>query len=474
MLSVFVVIMHALGFILSISAIMGTRTPQGAIAWAISLNTFPYAAVPAYWVFGESEMDDYFKERSSGIAEVRPVAEKLIAEIDEAGLRPSQTSNLMETLSRISSLPVTGGNRAELLVDGENTFRSIFDAIDEAEDYILVQFYIIKADKLGNELKDRLIKKAHEGVKVYVLYDDYGSLDLTEEFSGELRDAGVKIHSFMNVSGDVNRFQLNFRNHRKVVIVDGKTGFVGGHNVGDEYMGRHPELTPWRDSNLRLTGPVVTCMQVAFAEDWHWATGILPEKLNWDIEQWSGREVGGAHAVCIPTGPADELETCSLMFQSAVQSAKDRIWIASPYFVPDQAFVQALQLASLRGVDVRIIIPEKSDSILVSYSSYSYLEELEAAGVQVWRYHEGFLHQKVILVDDDFAAVGSANLDNRSFRLNFEIMVGVEDEDFANDVAEMLVRDLSNSRIATSSDITDKGFWFRLKVRVARLLAPIQ
>ena len=472
--TLFFVIMHGIGFAMSISAIMGTRTPQGAIAWAVSLNTFPYVAVPAYWIFGDSEMEGYFDQRSKQTGAIRPAADKLISDIREAGLEPAETTQLMTTLSKVSSLPVTDGNRVELLVDGHNTFRSMFQAIESAEDYILIQFYIIKSDGVGNELKDRLIHKARQGVRVMVLYDDYGCLNLGGKYVSEMKDAGVEILSFMNLGGDVNRFQLNFRNHRKLVVIDGKTAFIGGHNVGDEYLGRHPVLTPWRDSHVRLTGPIATCLQVAFAEDWLWASGDLPEGLNWDIEQWQENPPGSAQTVCIPSGPGDELETCSMLFHSAMQSANERIWIASPYFVPDQAFVLALQLAALRGVQVRILIPELSDSKLPFLSSFSYLEELEAAGVEVWRYQKGFLHQKVMLVDDEFVAIGSANLDNRSFRLNFELMAGIHDRPFAKKVEDMLTTDFNNSRRAGVEDLQSKGFPFRVQVRVARLLAPIQ
>ena len=472
--AVFVVAMHIIGFILSISAVMATRTPQGAIAWAISLNTCPYLAVPAYWAFGDSGMENYFEERAARLGEVRPLADKLIADIDTASISPDKPSPLIETLATLGSLPVTKGNKVELLIDGKNTFRSIFDAIDNAEKYIIVQFFIIRSDGLGNELKDKLVRKAKEGVRVFMLYDDYGSLDIGDDYVSELRDAGVAVHSFMNLGGDVNRFQLNFRNHRKLVIVDGKTAFVGGHNVGDEYLGKHPTLTPWRDSHMRVTGPAVTCMQIPFAEDWAWATGKLPEDLDWDIKRLAEAAPGPADAVCVASGPADRVETCSLFFQAALHSAKRRIWIASPYFVPDNGFIQALQLAALRGVEVKILIPELADSQMPYLSSFSYLEELEDAGVEVRRYQDGFLHQKVLLVDDDFSAVGSANLDNRSFRLNFELMLGVSDEAFAAKVEKMLSDDFAKSRLATASDLNSKSGFFKLKVAVSRLLAPIQ
>lgn len=472
--ALFLLVMHVIGFFMSISAVRDTRTPQGAIAWALSLNTFPIVAVPAYGVFGDSAMDSYIAARSAGLVETRPVAESLIKNLASAEASPGGSSDLMKTIGKLSSLPVTAGNQAELLIDGKNTFDALFEAIETAEKYIIVQFYIFRSDDIGSELKDRLIQKAKEGVEVYVLFDDYGSSGLSSAFVSELREAGAQVKSFMDFGEDMNRFQLNFRNHRKIVVVDGKVGFIGGLNVGDEYLGHHPVLTPWRDSHLRVTGPVVACMQVPFVEDWHWATGEIIADLNWDVVSQKGAAGGTMEAVCVPSGPGDPIETCTLFFLASINAAKERLWIATPYFVPDEGIVLALQLAAKRGVDVKIIIPDMTDDRLVYLSSFSYLKELEQVGVEIWRYEKGFMHQKVMLVDNDFSAIGSANMDNRSFRLNFEAGVAIHDQGFNEQVAAMLKNDLSNSRKAGVDDLAKKSEFFKLSVKVARLLAPVQ
>ncbi|MBB5351885.1 cardiolipin synthase [Haloferula luteola] len=466
--------MHIIGFFQSISAVMDTRTSQGAIAWAISLNTFPVVAVPAYMIFGDNDFQTYVTTRQAGIKDLRPMAEHLIESVKTADVARTDLPGLMGTLSNLSSLPVTYGNQAEILVDGSPTFESIFEAIDQAENYILVQFYIIRDDETGRGLAERLARKAREGVQVYLLYDDYGCLGLSSSYLDSLRQAGVHAQSFLNLVGGANRFQLNFRNHRKLVVVDGKTAFVGGHNVGDEYLGLHPTLSPWRDTHMRLTGPVVTSLQVPFAEDWNWATGEILDHLDWNIESKAADTPDGMEAIAIPTGPADPMETCSLYYLAAIHAAQKRLWIATPYFVPDEPITQALQLAGRRGVDVRILIPEQFDSSLVRYSSYSYLRELEMAGVQIWRFQKGFMHQKVLLVDDDFATIGSANVDNRSFRLNFELQVGIRDVGFASQVEAMLREDFSHSRRARPEDLDRQSWPFKVGVRVSRLLAPIQ
>jgi cardiolipin synthase A/B len=472
--TLFRLFMHVLGLVCSFQAVLSTRTSQGTIAWAISLNTIPVVAVPAWWAFGDSGLDNYAAAQLVGLAKVRPVARQMIESLQVSEVEIVEEGSLMATLAAISSLPVTSGNQVELLTDGKNTFDSIYDAIDNAKDYILVQFYIIRDDEAGGELKDHLVKKAGEGIRVYVIYDDYGSLGLEGKFTKDLRDAGAHVTSFMNFDKEPNRFQINFRNHRKLVVIDGKTAFVGGHNVGSEYLGAHPVLTPWRDSHMRISGPVVTCLQVPFMEDWHWATGETIQDLQWSLEAAAEASGGSALAVGIPSGPADPMETCSLFFHACIHAAQKRIWIATPYFVPDEALILSLQLAAARGVEIKILIPDLGDSKLIRLSSFSYLEELGKAGIEVWRYEKGFLHQKALLVDDHFASLGSANMDNRSLRLNFELMVGVQDEKFAGEVEKMLEEDFSNSRLTSGDDLDQKSLLYKLSVRVARLLAPIQ
>jgi len=391
--------------------------------------------------------------------------EGMLVEADtESGRRQVQL------LENLALLPLTRHNDVELLIDGEKTFDAIFDSIGKAEDYILVQFYIIRPDELGNKLKDALLAKAAEGVRVYLRYDGLGSLGLTKSYLQELADGGVETAMFSTTKGPGNRFRINFRNHRKIVVVDGKEALVGGHNVGDEYLGKDPELSPWRDTHVVVRGPVALEAQVTFVEDWRWATESVPE-LNWIPEKAPS---GDTVALCLPTGPADELETATLFFLNAINMAEDRVWIVSPYFVPDEQLMSALQLAALRGVDVRILIPENPDQMLVYLSSFSYLEEAEKAGVKIYRYEPGFLHQKVMLIDNHTATIGTANFDNRSMRLNFEITMMFVDEEFAEEVEAMLDADFAASRLVSPREFSDESLPFRFVVRAARLLAPVQ
>jgi cardiolipin synthase len=274
---------------------------------------------------------------------------------------------------------------------------------------------------------------------------------------------------FHSRKGLGNRFQLNFRNHRKTVVVDGRVAWVGGHNVGVEYLGKDPNIGHWHDVHVRVEGPAVLGAQLAFVEDWRWATDNEPNCLCWTPQIGEAR----AETLIIASGPADPMETALLMFMHAIASANERIWIASPYFVPDDAIVQALQLAALRGVDVRILIPEKADSRWVTLAAYSYFNDVKAAGARFYRYQGGFLHGKFMLIDNNLATVGTANFDNRSFRLNFEITAVVSEEAFAGEVRHLFERDFQNSRLMVLGELDAKPFWFKLAVRIARLLAPV-
>lgn len=260
------------------------------------------------------------------------------------------------------------------------------------------------------------------------------------------------------------------RNHRKIVVVDGKTAWVGGHNVGDEYLGKNPKMSPWRDTHVRLNGPIVIQAQGVFASDWYWAQREFLD-VNWVPEVAADRS--DRMGLIVGTGPADPLETAGMFFVHALNSAQDRIWITAPYFVPDEAIVKALMLASLRGVDVRILVPGNVDKWLADRAMYHYIELLEDSSIRFYMHAPGFLHQKVMVVDDAIASIGTHNFDNRSFRLNFEISAVIYDEQFATEVAEMLERDMTTSRLIDPSTFKNRSWFWRFSVNFARLWAPV-
>lgn len=468
-LVIFVVVAHLAGAGTSISALMETRTAQGAVAWMVSLVAFPYLAVPAYWVFGRTKFQGYVIGRRADESELDQHLRDKLAAVHLHRVESPADGPAVLAIERLAKMPLVGDNRAELLVDGEATFASLFAGIDAAERYLLVQFYIVRDDGLGRELKRRLEAKAHAGVRVFFLYDEIGSYRLPASYTTELAAAGVEVRRFHSTRGSGNRFQLNFRNHRKIVVADGRRGWVGGLNVGDEYLGSDARIGPWRDTHLKLEGPAVLCLQLPFVEDWHWATGEILD-LDWQPDLGAG---GRQPVLILPSGPADRFETASLMMQHLIHSATHRLWITSPYFVPDEGIQAALKLAALRGVDVRVLIPERPDNRLAWLAAYAFVEPLLQAGVQIHRYQAGFLHGKSLLVDDRLAGVGTVNLDNRSFRLNFEVTALVYDADFAKRMEAMFEADFARARRMHSGESLAQPFWFRAVSRAAYLTAPV-
>lgn len=462
--SAFLLTAHLIGFATSLHALMETRTAPGTVAWIVSLNTLPYIAVPAYWVFGRSKFEDYVLLRRERVTALNRALQS-----DLDSLRPYRTEwadadePTLRAVEQLARLPFVSGNRVHLLVDAAETYASIFAGIDAAEDYLLVQFYILRDDEAGRALQRRLIERAQAGIRVHLLIDGVGSMDLGDAYVQELVDAGVEVRTFTSTVNWISKFQLNFRNHRKLVVADGRHAWLGGLNVGDEYSG-----DGWRDAHMHVEGPAVLHLQVSFLEDWRWVASELPA-VSWTPHAPPDATVP---VLVLPTGPADRFETASLMVQQFIHLARRRIWISSPYFVPDEGVVAALKLAALGGVDVRLVLPERSDSRLATLAAETYLDPLVAAGVRVYRYQPGFMHAKLFLIDDHGAAVSTANLDNRSFRLNFELTALVADRAFATDVERMFSADFADSREMAPNEFADQPLWRRIAARGANLFAP--
>ncbi|AIR88820.1 cardiolipin synthase [Pseudomonas cremoricolorata] len=464
-------VIHTLGIVAALHALFTVRTAQGAIAWAMSLLFIPYLTLIPYLIFGARSFSAYIKARRQANREMhvamadlnwRPWVEEALA------ARESNSYKALRAMPKLGRTPCLANNQVQLLINGKATFEAIFQAIEAAQDTVLIQFFIIHDDIIGQEMQQLLLRKAAEGVRIFVLYDQVGSHALPARYSQVLREGGVAIHAFTTRRGWFNRFQVNFRNHRKIVVSDGLVGFLGGLNVGDEYLGGNPRLSPWRDTHLQVSGPVLACLQESFAEDWYWATRTLPPLILQDSYPDDG-------VLCqvLASGPADSQETCALFFLEAIHSATQRIWITSPYFIPDEAVFAALRLAVLRGVDVRVLIPARPDHRVVYAATTLFAFEAVRAGVRMFRYQPGFVHQKVVLVDDEVSAIGSANLDNRSFRLNFEVMLLTIDRAFADEVEHMLLDDFIHAREISPEESHDTHHLQKLGMRIARLISPI-
>ncbi|WP_344936632.1 cardiolipin synthase [Zhongshania borealis] len=460
-----------LGVLSALEAILKSRTAQGAVAWAIVLIGLPWVFVPLYWIFGRRKFRGYALAKHSDHSEIDRIAAKLASQFSNFRATSSDDPRFI-ALEQLATLPFSSANDAHLLINGEHAFAEMLSRIAAAKHYVLLEFYIIRDDGIGGKLADLLLAKVRDGVAVYFIYDEIGSLQLPGSYLRRLRNGGVDVRPFNSTKGLGNRLQLNFRNHRKIVVCDGDYSLIGGMNIGDEYRDMHPVLKPWRDTGLALTGPAVHAVQLAFAEDWLWATGSLPE-LNWHVCS-ADADKALSKTLVLATGPADNTESCALYFLNMINHATARLWIVSPYFVPDAPVIHALQLAAMRGVDVRIMLPAKPDKIMIQLSSYTAIKETLARGVQFYYYQDGFLHEKVMLVDDDISVVGTANLDNRSFRLNFEIGVISHDRHLAQKMEVMLNTDLQHCVQLLPREVAKWSLRRRLLSRCAYLFAPLQ
>ena len=454
----------------AVDAVMKSRTPQGSTAWVFALVAFPLVTVPLYWLVGRFTFGDYL----DALAEFDDAPETaLCRRLSEPPYVPTpaegRSAGEERAFGALGTVPFSCGNDARLLVDGEATFAALFAAIDRAEHYVLAQFYIVCDDRIGLDFQARLLAAAARGVRVHLLVDAVGSMGLGRRYVRTLRAGGVEVSSFTGPRNWLKRLRLNFRNHRKIVVVDGRAAFVGGLNVGDEYLGRDAGIGPWRDTHLAVEGPVVQALQLSFVRDWFYARRVEIAGLAWEPRA----AAADTTALVLSSGPSDVVETCGLLYTHAIESAEERLWIATPYFVPDGRILAALELAALRGADVRVLMPRTSDGFLFKFAPYAFLDEITRVGVRVFLYEEGFMHQKVALVDRDFATVGTANFDNRSFRLNFETTVVVRDEAFCDAAARMLEADFARATPLTRADLEGKSFAFRFAASATRLLAPV-
>ena len=477
-MEIFLIFLYALALIAAIHAIFHTRTSQGTIAWVIALLTLPVISLPLYLLLGPKKYQHYIDMKLKGSKETQAIKQKLLGQYEEFKSLLKNNKADIRALEALAKLPFTSYNGVQLLIDGQQAFPAMLKAIDEAKEYILVQFYIVRDDEMGLSFKEALIKKAREGVEVYFLYDNIGSHDLARHYIKNMEKNGIHVACFNDAEFSINRLQLNFRNHRKILISDGKKAFVGGLNLGNEYIGISDKFTCWRDTHALFTGPCVQSVQLTFLEDWYSETRIIP-KLNWTpakSEDPDNKELPfpDKDVLVLPSGPIDNLETGTLFFLHLINSSRKRLWIASPYFIPDVQIISALQLAALRGVDVRILLPGQPDNKLMQFTSYASFQEVVSTGVKIYHYLPGFMHQKVLLIDNNISAIGTANLGNRSFRINFELMMLIAGRSFASEVEEMLKQDFSLSQQFDINNFQLKPFFSRLVIKAARLMAPMQ
>ncbi|MGF1606440.1 MAG: cardiolipin synthase [Rhodothalassiaceae bacterium] len=460
------ILMHGFGVMLALGAARRSHTAQGALAWAMSLSLIPWLAIPAFLLLGPRRLE---RLRVGQDAARAAALEALAADtLPVAPPGSALTRRRLGALQALAPIPVVQGAPPKLLIDGEAIFEALFAAIDRAEHSIRAQFYILRDDGLGRRFKQALIARARDGLCVQLLYDSIGARRVPNRYWRELQAAGVQVRRF-----DIGRplprlLRINYRNHRKIVAVDSRWALLAGANIGDEYLGLKPRLSPWRDTAVALRGPAARAVEASFLEDWVWSGGQAgPARPDAALPN------GGTPTLILPTGPADPRPACTMMICHLLTEARHRAWVASPYFVPELDVAAALKLAALRGVDVRVLIPDHPDHRLVWLAGFAYAEEMLRAGVKLYRYSTGFMHQKVMLIDSWAAAIGTANLDSRSLRLNFEITALLFDAGTVCEVAEMLRADFARARRYDQAVHDRRGRLVRVFSPLARLTAPL-
>lgn len=382
-----------------------------------------------------------------------------------------EVKKLMTLLLNNSKALLTRYNQVEILNNGEETFPALFKALLQARKFIHLEYYIIAEGSLATRLKEILLQKAAEGVEVRVIYDDVGSWSLSKSYLRELREAGIQIFPFLPVRFHHFANKANYRNHRKIAVIDGEVGFVGGLNIADRYMDGVAEIGVWRDTHLRVVGEVVTSLQVIFLIDWY----FVRRELLLDKDEYLPyvRTEGNVVVQAVTSGPDSDWASIQQAYFTLINMAKKYVFISTPYFMPGETTLNCLKTAAMSGVDVRILLPHKSDSWLTHWCTRSFAEELLEAGVRIYWYQKGINHSKVIVVDGIVASVGTANMDLRSFEQNFEVSLIIYDREVVKRLAADFIEDLK-----VSSEGTIQRWKFRPKrnkVResIARLFAPV-
>ena len=399
-----------------------------------------------------------------------PESRRSLALVVKTSTDPVRDQQLMTLGTMVSDSPPSTATRVDILVDGDETYAAILEAIAKAEHHIHLEYYIYEPDQIGTRLRDALVERAKAGVEVLLLVDGVGSRSLSRKFLAPLREAGARFAWYGQVRlARLRPRMVNFRTHRKIVVVDGKVGFTGGLNITDTESPAASGPRAFRDTHQRLEGAVVRWLDLVFLEDWHHATGHAPTDPKYFPDSTPGDHV----VQILSSGPDQPLMAIQKLYFSAICGAHARVWITTPYFVPDEAMLAALMTAALRGVDVRLLLPRHNDLRIVAAAARSYFAELVAVGVRIYEYTPRMLHSKTMVIDDDLAAIGTANMDSRSFRLNFEVTSVAYDPRVAAALAKIFEKDLETSREITQGALANEKLPSKIVSAAARLLSPL-
>ncbi|WP_307311575.1 cardiolipin synthase [Neobacillus driksii] len=450
------------------------RHPTQTITWLVVLGSFPLVGFFFYLLFGRNYRKEkmyrkkYFLDKQAFLTvegENDPRSE------EKLGLMAEHQARLFTLAQKLGNSPISFDTATKVLTNGEETFHHILEQLNKARHHIHIEYYIVRDDRIGQEIKEILINKAAQGVKVRFLYDAVGSWKLSKKYINDLKNAGIETVCFGPVKLPFLNNKFNFRNHRKIIVIDGMIGFVGGLNIGDEYLGRNDTYGFWRDTHLMLRGEAVRSLQLIFLQDWYYMTNhsfLTAEYLSPQIDE---KNHGGVQLIA--GGPDNEWSVIKNIFFSMITSAKESVWIASPYFIPDEDIFSALKVAALSGIDVRLLVPNRPDKRIVFHASRSYFPELLEAGVKVYEYERGFMHSKIVIVDHELASIGTSNMDMRSFHLNFEVNAFLFRTKSTQKLVAEYINDLEYAKQLDLISFRKRHIGLRLIESTARLLSPL-
>lgn len=456
--------------------ILENRSPFKTISWVLVLVFLPVVGFVIYFFFGQN----YRKQKMfslKGLGDLKWL--QIMSQDQKLRLEKSrflenekihEKKNVMTLLLNNSKALLTSNNKVEILNNGDATFPAIFEAMEQAKDHIHIEYYIIEEGVLAQKLQDILVRKSREGVEVRVIYDDVGSWKLSKKYIHTLREAGIQIYSFLPVRFPWFTSKVNYRNHRKIVVIDGETAFVGGLNFADRYINGSPQVGPWRDTHLKISGEAATSLQIVFLTDWY----FVRQEVLLDSKYIPYHRAKEECVLQITASGADS-DWASIMqaYFSSITSAKENVYISTPYFMPNGSILMALKTAAMSGVDVRVLIPSKSDSWLTYLGTLSFVEELLEAGIRVFFYRAGFNHSKIMMVDGIISMVGTANMDIRSFEQNFEVNALVYDQGITLALRNQFLQDLKGSNEILLESWKQRSQFQRMKESMVRLFTPL-
>ncbi|MCU4177011.1 cardiolipin synthase [Carboxylicivirga sp. N1Y90] len=452
------------------------RSPLKAISWILVLLLLPGLGIIFYIFFGQNLRKEKIIRRkglknhdlitSIAHSQSHKLADGSLGDNKELG----RNKKLVQLFLNNSSSIVTIGNTVKVLNNGKATFEAIIAAIKKAEKFIHLEFYIFEDDLIGNQILDVLKEKARGGVEVRLIVDDVGSWELKKPFYKNLQSYGIEIYSFLRVRFPLFTSKVNYRNHRKIVVVDGEIGFVGGLNVANRYIDGHPSYGIWRDMHLEVKGDAVNALQSAFLIDWYFVSqNDIAEEFYFPPKLPEGDKI----MQIVTSGPDTDWPGIMMGYYQAISMAQDYVYITTPYFMPGETVLLALKSAALGGVDVRIMIPEKSDAYFTALCTKSYIREMTVSGVKFYFYQKGFLHSKMMVVDDQVCTVGTTNMDFRSFEQNFEVNAFMYSEETSKELKGYFMEDLKESRLINLKEWRKRPLWQKTKESFARLFSPL-